>query len=199
MSGAAGSSDSQSNEPTELILYVRPPAWGLPSISVPCIQAEAYLRLAKASYAVQHCSTSSKSPVGQVPALERRSDLAVSEPSPSSEYAAAQAVIAFTKKQRPVNGAGRVLDLDAHLSAAQHAELVAYGTLIEAKLNLAVTASTWCEDVGFREYKKVGMCCPCGPERLGSCCFRAHAHACMETVAAPLLHMRCTSHALPSS
>lgn len=47
------------------VLYLWPPAWGLPSCSPACLQVEAYLRLAAVQgFQVQPCSTNSKSPTG---------------------------------------------------------------------------------------------------------------------------------------
>jgi hypothetical protein len=129
-----------------LTLYNLPEAWGLPSLSPACVQAEAYLRWATvpSSICIETCSSASKSPSGQVPAIERGAD--VSEAS-VSEFTAAQAVISFCKKNS--------LDLDANLSGAQRAELLAFSTLVTTKLNLATTLCTWCEDSGFKAFKQV--------------------------------------------
>ncbi|KXZ56862.1 hypothetical protein GPECTOR_1g778 [Gonium pectorale] len=124
------------------ILFKWPECWGLPSLSPACIQAEAYLRLAGANFAADVCSTSSSSPTGQLPALER--DAYIS-PAEADEFASAAAVIAYAKKH--------IKDLDAHLSLGQRADMLAFSALIDSRLALATTLTTWCEPRGFKEHK----------------------------------------------
>ncbi|GFR41093.1 hypothetical protein Agub_g1737 [Astrephomene gubernaculifera] len=124
-------------------LYKWPECWGLPSLSPACIQAEAYLRLSGANFTVEVCSTSSSSPTGQLPALEREAYIS---PAESDEFASAASVIAYAKKH--------VRDLDSHLSLGQRADLLAFTTLVESRLNVATTLTTWCEARGFAEIKK---------------------------------------------
>ncbi|PNW85250.1 hypothetical protein CHLRE_03g177900v5 [Chlamydomonas reinhardtii] len=125
------------------ILYKWPECWGLPSLSPACIQAEAYLRLAGAQFAVEACPTSSSSPTGQLPALERDAFISPAEPD---EFAAAGAVLAYAKKH--------IKDLDAPLSLAQRADLLAFTSLVENRLNVATLMTCWCEPRGFAEMKK---------------------------------------------
>lgn len=81
---------------------------------------------------------------GQLPALEINTDISQAA---DSEFAAARAVIAFAKKH--------LKDLDSHLSPSQRAELLAFSSLVESRLDLASTYSTWFESKGFAELKKV--------------------------------------------
>ncbi|KAG2500018.1 hypothetical protein HYH03_002300 [Edaphochlamys debaryana] len=129
--------------PDVTTLYKWPEAWGLPSLSPACIQAEAYLRLAGADFCVEVCSTASSSPTGQLPCLERGSFLL---PADSDEFASSTALIAYAKKH--------IRDLDAPLSLGQRADLLAFSTLVETRLNAATTISCWGESRGFSEYKK---------------------------------------------
>ncbi|GIL73226.1 hypothetical protein Vretimale_4833 [Volvox reticuliferus] len=125
------------------IIYKWSDCWGLPSLSPACIQAEAYLRLTGVDFAVEVCSTSSSSPTGQLPALERGAYIS---PGASDEFASAAAVIAYAKKH--------IKDLDAHLSLSQRADLLAFANLIESRLNVATNVTMWCEGRGFSELKK---------------------------------------------
>ncbi len=50
-----------------------------------------------------------------------------------------------------------VHDLDHDLTAAQRAELLAFSTMVEARLDVATTFTTWCEPHGFKEFKKVRL------------------------------------------
>ncbi|GLC44359.1 hypothetical protein PLESTB_000477700 [Pleodorina starrii] len=131
------------NSQSVCILYKWPECWGLPSLSPACIQAEAYLRLSGVQFAVEVCSTSSSSPTGQLPALER--DAYIS-PGASDEFSSAAAVVAYAKKH--------IKDLDAHLSLGQRADQLAFTTLIESRLNVATNMTMWCESRGFNELKK---------------------------------------------
>lgn len=74
----------------------------------------------------------------------------MSAPGPS-DFAAARSVIAFARKH--------VNDLDAHLTASQRAQLLAFSVMVESKLDTATAVSTWCEGRGFGEYKKVRRYC----------------------------------------
>ncbi|PNH12717.1 hypothetical protein TSOC_000395 [Tetrabaena socialis] len=88
------------------VLYKWPECWGLPSLSPACIQAEAYLRLCGASFAVETCSTSSSSPTGQLPALEQ--DAFIVAPAGDDEFGSALATIGV-KYGSPLAGGGLVL------------------------------------------------------------------------------------------
>ncbi|PSC73709.1 metaxin-1 isoform X2 [Micractinium conductrix] len=130
--------------PCDAVLYRWAPAWGLPSISVPCLQVEAYLRLGKVAFAVQDCAAPSASPTGQLPALDTSADLvgahaavSGSAPPPLAEFAAARQLIDYLKR--------KVVDLDRGLTASQRAEAAAYAALVEAKLQPALVFTTWCE------------------------------------------------------
>jgi hypothetical protein len=46
-------------------------------------------------------------------------------------------------------------DLDAWLSPAQRAEVLAWGALTAQALDAATQFTTWCEARGFREFRKV--------------------------------------------
>ncbi|GAX75398.1 hypothetical protein CEUSTIGMA_g2842.t1 [Chlamydomonas eustigma] len=143
-----------SNQP---VLYKQPSAWTLPSASTACVQIETYLRLGGASFQVRECSTNSKSPTGQLPAIEQGQDIGgmlhSSCPTSSSdqgvlgEFRAARLTIDFAKRH--------AVDLDQHLSDAQRAELLAYRTLIQTNLETATLFSAWCEPIGYTEIKKV--------------------------------------------
>ncbi|MEW5303466.1 MAG: hypothetical protein WDW36_006154 [Sanguina aurantia] len=122
-----------------ITLYIAPPCWGLPSVSVACIQAEAYLRFAGATV---HVDSSSKSPTGMLPAMECGSEVSSVE---ADDAAAARSVFVFARKHSR--------DLDAGLTAAQRAELLAFSTLMQ-KLATATAVASWCEAKGFSEYKK---------------------------------------------
>lgn len=62
------------------------------------------------------------------------------------DFVAADAVITFLRSH---------IDLDQHLSIAQHSDRLAFKTAIEAKLNLATTYTTWGEKTSFRNYTRV--------------------------------------------
>lgn len=125
------------------VLYKWPEHWNLPSLSPACIQAEAYLRLAQAQVAVEPCTTSGNSPTGQLPAFERHEYVS---PQEADDFAAARAIIAYARKN--------VKDLDAQLPQAQHADVLAYSVMVDARLNVATTACIWLEPKGFAEFKK---------------------------------------------
>ncbi|KAG1672518.1 hypothetical protein FOA52_002827 [Chlamydomonas sp. UWO 241] len=138
------------------VLYKQPEAWSLPSSSVASIQVEAYLRFTGLPFHVEVCSSASKSPTGQIPALEKEGEVAGLEdgalPVPSakgvlSEFASARACTHFAARH--------VKDIDAHLSSAQRAELLAYTVLVETRLDTATVVSAWCEPSGFAEMRKV--------------------------------------------
>lgn len=129
---------------TTVTLYKWPECWGLPSLSAACIQTEAYLRLAGVSFAVEVCATSERSPTGQLPALER--DVYLS-PADRDEFQTARDIISYAKKH--------IRDLDASLSLGQRADLLAFSSLVETRLDVATTLTTWVEARGFSEYKKV--------------------------------------------
>jgi hypothetical protein len=65
------------------------------------------------------------------------------------EFDAARACVAY--------GRHRVRDLDHHLSPAQRAELLAFATLVQSKLDAAAEFSIWMEAKGYQAYAKV--CC----------------------------------------
>lgn len=46
-------------------------------------------------------------------------------------------------------------DLDGHLTAAQQAEVKAFASLVEARLDPATQQTIWGESQGFNEYYKV--------------------------------------------
>jgi hypothetical protein len=66
--------------------------------------AQAYLRLAKAQFAVQECSSRSASPTSQVPALDTSADLvgtdgATAAAAPLGEWAAARAMVDYLRSK----------------------------------------------------------------------------------------------------
>ncbi|KAL6764095.1 hypothetical protein V8C86DRAFT_2482104 [Haematococcus lacustris] len=128
------------------VLYSLPPAWGLASASPACAQIEAYLRLAGVSFEVQQCASSSRSPTGQLPALEHAAQVSVRA---ATEFSASRACIALAQQA--------VHDLDAHLTMAQRAELLAFSSLVESKLETATLYSMWCESKGCSEYIKAAF------------------------------------------
>eukprot|EP00798_Chlamydomonas_sp_ICE-L_P028886 gene28886-32078_t len=128
-----------------LTLYEHPEGWGLPSMSAASIYAEAYLRLAGVQFSRVNCTTPSQSPTGQLPAAEQ--DAAICDASDGrGEFGAARATIAFFKKH--------VHELDDHLSVAQKAEMLAFSSLVESKLEVATEYTCWCDPTGFAELKK---------------------------------------------
>lgn len=86
------------------------------------------------------------SSAGQLPAIERDADVAGAEPD---EFAAAQAVIAYAAKH--------ACDLDASLTAAQRAGLLAFSSLVHGRLDVATDVCMWLEPRGFAEHRKVGL------------------------------------------
>lgn len=124
------------------ILYKWPEHGSLPSITAACVQAEAYLRFGETDFCAQKCTSTSTSPTGQLPALEHGSDISIGS---GSDFAAVPAFLEVARKAR---------DLDSHLSAAQRAELLAFTTLVNDKLNTATTYSTWVEPAGFAAFRQ---------------------------------------------
>lgn len=120
----------------------------MPLLASPLLQA--YLRLARVNFAVTECATASASPTGQVPAVESAEDLVSAEAGATAadEFAAARAVMAYLRKHA---------NLDAGLSAQQRAELLAFATLVETKLQPAILYSTWCEPAAYSQYTRVGV------------------------------------------
>jgi hypothetical protein len=51
-----------------------------------------------------------------------------------------------------------VADLDAWLNPSQRAEVLAFVTLLSAKLDVATHYTMWLEARGFREFRKVRVC-----------------------------------------
>ena len=71
----------------------------------PCTP-QAYLRLAKVSFAVQECGAPSACPTGQVPALDTSTDLVGAEPAaaaataaPLGEFLAARLIVDYLKQK----------------------------------------------------------------------------------------------------
>lgn len=165
-----------------VILYKLPPLWGLPSLSVSCLQVEvrrssrvrntvhpaqlskqttplcvrcamqAYLRLAQIPFAVENCVTPSASPTGRVPALDTSSALVGLLPSEG--------------RAGPSNehqASAKVIDylklnvknLDSALRPEQQAELLAFSALVESKLMPALLYTTWMEDAAFQKFTSV--------------------------------------------
>ena len=81
---------------------------------------------------------------GQLPAFERHEYVSSQE---ADDFAAARAIIAYARKN--------VKDLDAQLPPAQHADVLAFSVMVDARLNVATTACIWLEPRGFAEFKKV--------------------------------------------
>lgn len=122
-----------------------------------CVQA--YLRFAGLSFVVEDCDGSGSSPTGKggrdtaaggislntrpiagfLPALECGDDLIVSpgeEPAHELEdWRASRSVLAQLRTAAP--------DLDAHLGAAEKADLLAFGALVEHKLLPATANMMW--------------------------------------------------------
>lgn len=118
---------------------------GLPSLTAASLQTEAYLRFAKVDFCVQDCSSASSSPTGVIPAVDTGSDIPAA--TELGDLAAARAILAALAKSNTVN-------LDAGLSPAQRAELLAFVTLVTARLDVATHYTTWLEPRGFREFRK---------------------------------------------
>ncbi|KAK9905474.1 hypothetical protein WJX75_000427 [Coccomyxa subellipsoidea] len=125
-------------------LYKWVPNWGLPSISAACIQVEAYLRLGRIPVSADECTNSSTSPSGQLPALEHGLDMIEGV---GDEFASARAIISYLQSHGS--------DLDAHLTTAQKAELLAFTALVEAKLEPATQYTTWCEAESYNRHTRV--------------------------------------------
>lgn len=70
-------------------------------------------------------------------------------PADRDEFQTARDIISYAKKH--------IRDLDASLSLGQRADLLAFSSLVETRLDVATTLTTWVEARGFSEYKKV--CC----------------------------------------
>jgi hypothetical protein len=85
-------------------------------------------------------------PAGVIPALDLGSDVAAA--TDAGDLAAARAIIAALA----ASGAG---DLDGWLAAPQRAELLAFATLLQAKLDVATHYTTWIEKRGYGEFRKV--------------------------------------------
>jgi hypothetical protein len=92
--------------------------------------------------AAAHCVM----PAGVIPALDLGSDVAAA--TDPGDLAAARAIIAALA----ASGAG---DLDGWLAAPQRAELLAFATLLQAKLDVATHYTTWIESRGYGEFRKV--------------------------------------------
>ncbi|CAL8472174.1 g11716 [Coccomyxa elongata] len=127
-------------------LYKWVPNWGLPSISVACIQVEAYLRLGRIAASAEDCTNSSTSPSGQLPALEHGLDLVEGV---GDEFASARAIISYLRSHGS--------DLDAHLTTVQQAELLAFAALVEAKLEPATLYTTWCEAESYNRHTRAAF------------------------------------------
>uniref|UniRef100_A0A7S3R2Q8 Metaxin n=1 Tax=Dunaliella tertiolecta TaxID=3047 RepID=A0A7S3R2Q8_DUNTE len=127
-------------------LYQWPGAWGLPSVSPACLQVEAYMRLTQQGFTVVTCSTPSKSPTGNLPALERGTDIS---PGGSNDFASARNAIQLAKSS--------MKDLDISLSPSQRAVQLAFASLIQHRLEVATEYSIWCEKHGYREYTKAAF------------------------------------------
>jgi hypothetical protein len=116
---------------------------------------------------------------GQLPGLEHEADISgVGD----TDFASAREAIAFAKRS--------IKDLDASLSQAQKAELVAFTALIEHKLDVAVEYNIWWEKHGYSEYAKVGehlllqyAACQCHDDNLNAA-WTVHMHApCVDSLA----------------
>ncbi|KAF8054985.1 MTX1 [Scenedesmus sp. PABB004] len=127
-----------------VVLYKWPPYAGLPSLTAAALQAEAALRLGQVQFCVQEGGASS-TPTGVVPALDTGSEVAAA--SEAGDLGAARAIIALLARTG-------LADLDAWLSPAQRAELLAFTALLQAKLDPATHYTTWLERRGFREFRK---------------------------------------------
>ncbi|GAB4823781.1 hypothetical protein N2152v2_010827 [Parachlorella kessleri] len=108
----------------------------------------AYLRLAKIQFSVTECATAASSPTSQVPAVESQTDLVSAEATATAadEFAAARTVIDYLRKR---------VNLDVGLTGQQRAELLAFATLVETKLEPAILYSTWCETGAYSQYTRV--------------------------------------------
>ncbi|KAJ9527394.1 hypothetical protein QJQ45_025663 [Haematococcus lacustris] len=115
------------------VLYSLPPAWGLASASPGCAQIEVSAEQLRGVR-------------GQLPALEHAAQVSVRA---ATEFSASQACIALAQQA--------VHDLDAHLTMAQRAELLAFSSLVESKLETATLYSMWCESKGCSEYIKAAF------------------------------------------
>jgi hypothetical protein len=85
---------------------------------------------------------------GVIPALDLGSDVPAA--SEAGDLAAARAIIAALAS----SGAA---DLDGWLSPPQRAELLAFATLLQSKLDVATHYTTWIEKRGFGEFRKVRL------------------------------------------
>ncbi|KAL4440053.1 hypothetical protein ABPG75_003054 [Micractinium tetrahymenae] len=143
---------AEQQERPQLVLYKWAPGWGLPSLSVACLQVEAYLRLAKIPFAVQDCNAPSAAPTAQLPVLDAGADLvapdsgAAAAPGPLAEFAAARVMIDYLKQ--------KCVDLDRGLTASQRAEAAAYAALLEGKLQPALLYGAWCEAGPFAAHTR---------------------------------------------
>lgn len=84
---------------------------------------------------------------GVIPAVDTGSDIPAA--AELGDLAAAAAILAALAK-------ANIAHLDSWLSPAQKAELLAFSTLINSKLDVATHYTTWLEQRGFREFRKVG-------------------------------------------
>eukprot|EP00775_Hariotina_reticulata_P011273 gene11272-11423_t len=113
-------------------------------------QPNAYLRLGKVEFCIQECSSSS-TPTGVIPAVDTGTDVPAA--AEAGDLAAARAIIAALSKSSGPS-AGPLVDLDAALSPAQRAELLAFTALLSSKLDVATNYTTWIEKRGYREFRK---------------------------------------------
>jgi hypothetical protein len=113
---------------------------------------------------------------GIIPAVDTGTDVPAA--AEAGDLAAARAIIAAMSKP-PEPSAAALVDLDAALSPAQRAELLAFTALITAKLDVATNYTTWVEKRGYREFRKVCKAC-CNKDAAcvvfcltfgGHCCF----------------------------
>jgi Outer mitochondrial membrane transport complex protein len=82
---------------------------------------------------------------GQLPALDHGEVLVPNDGS--CDFEAAKAIIAHLQ--------ATTVDLDAALTPAQRAELVAFHSLLTEKLEPATVFTTWCEDHSFKQFTSV--------------------------------------------
>ncbi|CAD7702762.1 unnamed protein product [Ostreobium quekettii] len=130
------------------VLHKWSAGWGLPSLSVGCIQVEAVLRFAGLNVYAQHSRLPGSSPTGQFPALEHDNDL-VGAPvgtGDEGEFDAMRAVMEYIK--------GQGEDVDGHLTNAQRGELAGMVALVQVALEPATLYTTWIEPEGFKKYQK---------------------------------------------
>lgn len=113
------------------------PAWGTPDISVFCIKAETYLRMAGFEYRTV-ITDSRKAPKGKCPYIEHRGTV-VSDSS---------AIVAYLE-------ACATQPLDAALSAEEKAISTAFQALFEEKLYFINVWMRWSEASGWEIYRPV--------------------------------------------